>query len=153
MIAGLEVRIFAYHLCKTPPVERTVDAFDAHSMSVVVPPTANTYVRLKTSGCSNTAGSPPGFDTHHGQLGDRLVWTDWRRADGRGRRIPVARWPSGRDDGGPYGSGWTMGRRFQQTRGGALAGQAITTYAANAAAGNIHAALINRRAPAPRHGR
>jgi hypothetical protein len=33
-----------------------------------------------------------------------------------------------------------------QTRGGALAGQAIITDAANAATGNIHAALINRRA-------
>jgi len=60
------MRMFAYHLCETPPVERTADAFEAHSVSVVVPPTATTYVRVRTSDYSNAPGSLPGFDTHRG---------------------------------------------------------------------------------------
>src|SRR6476620_10434188 len=51
------VRMFAYHLCETPPVERTADAFEAHSVSVVVPPTATTYVRSRAPGYSDAAGS------------------------------------------------------------------------------------------------
>ena len=47
-------------------------------------------------------------------------------------------WPYGRDYGGPYGPGWTMGDALSKLVG-ALAGQAIITYAANAATGNIHA--------------
>src|SRR6476469_10902629 len=64
------VRMFAYHLCETPPVERTADAFEAHSVSVVVPPTATTYVRSRTSGYSNAAGLfCPGLTPIAAQLG------------------------------------------------------------------------------------
>ena len=84
--------MFAYYLCETPPVERTADAFEAHSVSVVVPPTATTYVRSRTSGYSNAAGLfCPGLTPIAAQLGDWLGWTDGRGADGRGRRIPVVR--------------------------------------------------------------
>src|SRR6185312_7416286 len=87
----------------------------------------------------------PGLTPIAARLGDWLVWT-WAGGGWAGPADTGGGWPYGPDDGGPYGPGWMMGRRYQQTRGGALASQAIITYAANAATGNIHAALINRRA-------
>ena len=94
-------------------------------MSMVVPPTATTYVRSRTSGYSNAAGSLPGLTPIAAQLGDWLVWTDGRGRMGGGGGYRWSGWPYGPDGGGPYGPGWTMGRRYQQTHGGALAGQAI----------------------------
>ena len=81
----------------------------------------------------------PGLTPIAAQLGDWLVWTDGRGRMGGGGGYRWSGWPYGPDDGGPYGPGWMMGHDYQQTRGGALAGQAITMYAANAATGNIHA--------------
>ena len=99
VIAGLEVttvgvrkarasmRMFAYHLCETPPVERTADAFEAHSVSVGGSPYGDHICPLEDLGLLERGRLfCPGLTPIAAQLGDRLVWTD-----GRGRRISVVR--------------------------------------------------------------
>ena len=114
------MRMFAYHLCETPPVERTADAFEAHSVSVVVPPTATTYVRVRTSDYSNAPGSLPGFDTHRGPARG-LTSVDGRAEGGwagdGGYRW--SGWPYGADDGGPYGPAGPWGDDISKLVAGA----------------------------------
>ena len=105
-------------------------------MSVVVPPTATTYVRVRTSDYSNAAGSLPGFDTHRGPARG-LASVDGRAEGG---------WAGTADTGGPVGRTvrMTAGHTARLDHGATisanswrgLAGQAIDTHAANAATGN-----------------
>ena len=86
------VRMFAYHLCETPPLERTADAFEAHSVSVGGSPNGDDICPLEDVGLFRRGRLfCPGLTPIAAQLGDWLAWTDGRRADGRGRRIPVVR--------------------------------------------------------------
>ena len=79
--------MFAYHLCETPPVERTADPFEAHSVSVGGSPYGDHICPLEDLGLLERGRLfCPGSTPIAAQLGDWLVWTD-----GRGRRIPVVR--------------------------------------------------------------
>ena len=131
------MRMFAYRLCETPLVERTADCIRGSQCVRWWFPLRRPHMSARGPRAIPTRpGCSARFDTHRGPARG-LAGVDGRAEGGWARPADTGGgWPYGADDGGPYGPGWMMGRRYQQTRGGGLAGQAIDTHAANAATGN-----------------